>query len=91
MPADWFPTETHPLLIQYCRHAVQARKVGELIEKATSDPALEIGDYDRLLQMQRRESLAIAILATKLRIAQQSTTNHRGNAKQIQPRKPWQG
>lgn len=97
LPADWFPTETHPILTQYCRHSVQARRVAELIEKATGDldpetkePTLTIGDYDRLLKMQERESRAIASLATKLRISQQATTNHRGNKKQVSPRKPWE-
>src|SRR5262245_1162934 len=72
MPADWFPTEKHPSLTQYCRHAVQARKVAELIDRASSDPNLEIGDYVRLLRMQGHESRAIAMMATKLRISQQT-------------------
>jgi hypothetical protein len=90
LPADWFPIETHPILSQYCRHAVQARRISELIEKATGDPELSVTDYDRLLKMQERESRAIASLATKMRISQQATTNHRGNKKQVSPRKPWE-
>lgn len=90
LPADWFPTETHPLLIQYCRHSIQARRVDELLEKATADPELSIGAYDKILHMQDRESRALATLATKLRISQQATTNHRGNKKQVAPRKPWE-
>jgi hypothetical protein len=50
---------------------------------------LAVQDYDRLLHMQDRESRAIAMLATKMRISQQSTTNHRGNSKKS-PRKPWE-
>jgi hypothetical protein len=91
MPADWFPTETHPLLIQYCRHAVQARKVAELIERASGDPNLKITDYERLLRMQGQESRMLATLATKLRVSQQTRydkSRKKGNA---QPRKPWQG
>lgn len=34
LPADWFPKETHTLLEQYCRHAVAARHVAQLIEDA---------------------------------------------------------
>lgn len=89
--ADWFTRGTTPLLSQYCRHAVQARRLAELIEKATSDPELEIKDYDRLLKMQQRESAAISMLATKMRISQQSTTNHRGNKNTQAGRKPWEG
>lgn len=97
LPADWFPAETHPLLAQYCRTAIQTRRVAELIEKATSDvdedgkATLTVKDYDRLLKMQARQSATLAMLATKMRISQQATTNHRANKKQIAPRKPWEG
>ena len=91
VPADWFDKGTAPLLAQYCRHVVQARRLAELIEKATSDTELQITDYDRLLKMQQRESSAIASLATKMRISQQSTTNHRGNKQTPADRKPWEG
>ncbi|WP_404861853.1 hypothetical protein [Georhizobium sp. MAB10] len=90
-PADWFSPSNVPLLTQYCRHVVQARRIAELIEKATSDPELSVKDYDRLLKVQERESRTIASLATKMRISQQATSNHRGNQKNIQARKPWEG
>lgn len=90
-PADWFSADTVPLLAQYCREVVQARRVAELIEKATSDPELSIKDYDRLLKMQARQSATIRSLATTMRISQQATTNHRGNKKITQARKPWEG
>lgn len=89
-PADWFSPSTAPLLAQFCRHVVQARRVAELIERATSDKQLRVKDYDRLLKLQERESRAIATLATKMRIAQQSTTTHRGNKRPSAARKPWE-
>jgi hypothetical protein len=95
--ADWFSPSTAPVLAGYCRHAIAARRVAELIARAVDDldgegkPTLTVKDYDRLLKMQERESRAIASLATKMRISQQATTNHRGNKKQIAPRKPWEG
>jgi hypothetical protein len=88
-PADWFDAGTAPLLSQYCRHVVQAKRLGEMLERATSDPEFTIKDYDRLLKMQRQQSAAISSLATKMRITQQATTNHRGN-KTSQNRKPWE-
>lgn len=90
LPADWFTPDTVPLLSQYCREVVQARRVAELIERATSDPELSIKDYDRLLKMQARQSATIRSLATSMRISQQATTNHRGNKKPTQARKPWE-
>lgn len=89
-PADWFSLSTAPMLAEYCRHVISARRVAELIERATSDPDLAVKDYDRLLKMQERESRCISSLATKMRIAQQSTTNHRGNRKSGVVKKPWE-
>jgi hypothetical protein len=89
-PADWFTPATAPILGQYCRHAVHARRVAELLERATSDPDLTVIDYDRLLKMQERESRAIASLATKMRISQQAIINHWGNKKPSAARKPWE-
>lgn len=89
-PADWFDASNVPLLTQYCRHVIQAKRLAQLIERATSDPALSVGDYDKLLKMQDRESKAISSLATKMRISQQATTNHRGNKKPTAARKPWE-
>ena len=97
-PADWFSPSNVPLLAEYCRHVVHARRIAELIERATSEldpetkePTLSIKDYDRLLKMAERESRAIATLSTKLRISPHSQTNHRGNKKPSAARKPWEG
>lgn len=88
--ADWFTPSTAPLLAQYCRHSIHARRIAELLERATSDPELALRDYSRLLKMQERESRSMAMLATKMRLSQQSTTNHRGNKKPSASRKPWE-
>ncbi len=81
LPADWLSPPAVPVLKQYCRHAIHAQRVAELIQCKTDDPDLPLDDYDQLLKMQERESRAIASLATKLRLTQQATTNHRGNKK----------
>jgi hypothetical protein len=78
-PHNYFGPDSMPLLSQYARHVVQARRIAELIERASAAPNLRIRDYDRLLKIQGRESVQIASLATKMRIAQQSTRTHRGN------------
>src|SRR5262245_44689929 len=73
LPSDWFPRETHGLLSQYCRHVVVARRVAQLVGAAEKAKKLNVEYYDRLLRMQERESRAIAMLATKMRLSQQST------------------
>src|SRR5262245_18625356 len=90
MPADWFAPATVPMLTQYCRHTIHARRIAELLEKACSDKSLKVRDYERLLKMQKQETEAIALLAVKMRLAQQSTIVKTGN-KKIEPRKPWEG
>lgn len=87
--ADWFNPGNAPLLAQYARHVVRARHVAEMIGRSMDDPKLTIEDYDRLLKMQQRESVIIAQLATKMRVSQQATTNHRGNKKSQVSVKPW--
>jgi hypothetical protein len=89
--ADWFSAGNIPLLTQYCRHVVHCTRLGELLEKATSDRNLDIRDYDRLLRMQQRESQIVALLATKMRLTQKSLINHNGNKKKTASRKPWEG
>lgn len=89
MPADWFTPETVPLLTQYCRHTVRADRVAEMITLAEVDPDLGLKEYDRLLKMQDRETRAIAALATKMRISQQSTYD-KSKRKGSAGRKPWQ-
>lgn len=90
MPADWFPAETWPLLAMYCRHVVTARRVAQLIEQAEESPDTEVETLDRLYKMQERESRAMASLATKMRITQQ-TTYDKSRKKPVQVRKPWEG
>jgi hypothetical protein len=97
MPADWFRPEQLPLLVQYCRHNVAADRIALMIEEGerrmlSSEPAdfdLDIVSLDRLLKMQERESRAIATLATKMRLSQQSTYD-KSKRKPLMGKKPWQ-
>ena len=41
MPADWLARETYPLLVQYCRHVVSARRIHQLIEALQNDEELD--------------------------------------------------
>jgi hypothetical protein len=89
LSAEWFPRETHPLLVQYCRHVVSARRVAQLIERAEADDAFDVATYQCLLRMQIAESKAIALLGMRMRITQHSSTTE-GQAKKpsMLPR-PW--
>jgi len=89
-PADWFSPSNAPMLAQYCRHVVHARRIAELLERALSDADLDLANYDLLLKLQDRESKQIATFAVKMRLAQQSTINQRGNKRPTPIRRPWQ-
>jgi hypothetical protein len=75
MPADWFGREIWPLLIQYCRHVTNSRFIAGLIEAAHD---LDTGDrtalmrFNRLLALQERQTNALAGLATRMRLTNQS-------------------
>lgn len=89
MPADWFPRETHGMLVSYCRHIVSARRIAQLIEAAEASEAFDVDEYDKLLKMQERESRAMSSLATRMRLTQQ-TTYDKSKKKPGQTRKPWE-
>src|SRR5262245_25145252 len=90
MPAGWFSPAATPLLVQLCRHTVQARRIGELIERAAGDPKTELAYYQSLLAAQARETAAICSVSTKLRISVSSVRDNRGNAHHSRPNPaPW--
>ncbi|MDF0599917.1 hypothetical protein P1J78_04150 [Psychromarinibacter sp. C21-152] len=91
LPADWFSADNLPLLVQYVRHIVTARRAAQLIDAAEAEDPLDLDTLDRLYRMQDREGRAIASLATKMRITQQALTNHRGNKKRRPAQlRPWE-
>lgn len=89
LPADWFPRETHGILAQYCRHVVTARRVAQIVAAIEKEKDFDVVAYDRALKMQEREGRAIASLATKMRISQQ-TTYDKTRKKPVIGKKPWE-
>lgn len=73
LPADWFPSETHGLLEQYCRHLVRARRLAQAIDAAESADPFDVKLYRDLLRSEEQQSHVIATLSSKMRISQQST------------------
>ena len=91
MPADWISTASLPLVMQLCRHSIQARRLAELLEKLAGDPDTLMSTYENLLKLQRAESAIISTLSGKLRISPSALRNDRGHL-QHQPlgRAPWE-
>lgn len=86
-PADKFGRDLHPLLAAYCRHAVAARHIGQLITAIEAEKKLDVVEYDRALKMQERETRCLASVAVRLGVA--ITTTH--ERKKTGTRKaPWE-
>lgn len=66
MPQEWFPAETHHLLAQYCRHAINARTLSKMHGKTAKERM-------QIMKAMREETKAMLLLATKMRITQQSS------------------
>src|SRR5687767_4176132 len=56
LPADWFQRETWPLLVQFCRHTVAARRIAQLIDAEMAKVDLPVMFLKELLTMQRGET-----------------------------------
>lgn len=88
-PADWFTKATRPMLAQYCRHVIRARRLAQLIDRAEQAEEVDIKEYRDLLRSEEEQSRAIASLATKMRLSQQSTYD-RKKPKGKGGKKPWE-
>ena len=75
LPPEWFPAETLPMLEEYCIHVIRSRMIAEWMKGFRAE-FLMMADglerVDKLLAMGEREAKAIAYLATKMRLTQQS-------------------
>src|SRR5690625_517057 len=94
LPADWFPAETHPLLIQYCRHTIEARRIAQLIDQEGAREELDVATYAALLRMQARETTALNSMASSMRLSQQSSRRDDNSATAKKNRtvtRPWEG
>ena len=95
MPGSWLTREQHPILMQFCRHTVAARRLSQLIHQAEGQ---EMNwEEDRWLRLQRaqaQQSAVLAGLATKMRITHQSRYGPRAAATEAQiggdGPKPWE-
>jgi hypothetical protein len=83
MPADWFPRETHALLVQLCRHVVAARDIERRIRAAK-----RVKDLNLLLSMQDRERRAIESLSRSMRLSPRSRYSKDKKTGPSAPR-PW--
>lgn len=90
MPADWFPRETHPLLAQYCRCAVSARRLGGVRDRLEKAKKFDIDMYERVAKLIGRETQQLASLATKMRLSQHATYDKKKSKGAAAVPPPWE-
>jgi hypothetical protein len=94
MPADWFSPESFPLLSQYCRHIVSARRVSQLIDQEIARTDVDVAQIDKLLQMQSRETASLKAMAASMRLSQQASYSARGaggeKSRRNTVKRPWE-
>jgi hypothetical protein len=94
MPADWFPRETWPLLRQWCRHTVTARRVSQLIDATAAREELDVAEMRELLSMQAKETAALKAMAAAMRLSQQASYSARGaggeKSRRTTVKRPWE-
>src|SRR5262245_42058893 len=80
MPADWFPKETHGLLVAYCRAISRSRLLAAMIE-GYQDPEknehFSFKEFQKLLRSENENAKLVATLATKMRISHQAQRDDR--------------
>jgi len=95
-PADWFGSESAPMLAMYCRAVASAEHLAAIVDKFERRKRLDsdgMHAYGIALASMEKQSKLVISLATKMRLTQQSqytaksagTASRRGNA----PKKPW--
>ena len=88
LPVHWFPKETHALLVAMLKHRSSHRELCKLIEAfdvTLLKVDLGVDHYGKLLVMREREGRAMAGLAVKLRLTNQSRYLPHTAARQAQP------
>ena len=92
-PADWFNPGSAPVLAQYCRTVIAARRIGQLIKQiAHSGGEYDMDQHLALIREQNKTSATIKTLATALRLTPQSRYNPGSAAtasKGVGTGKPW--
>lgn len=93
-PADWFNDGNVALLVQHCRHIVEARRIAQLIDQECAREDLNMKTYLDLLNAQRHETAALKAGAAAMRLSQQAQYGPRSAATADRSarmvKRPWQ-
>jgi hypothetical protein len=80
----------HGVLVQYCRHIIEARRIGQLIAQMVGKKRFDLDQYEQLLRMQDKEGRSVSMLATRMRLTQQSRYDKKRKTGNVIAQRPWQ-
>lgn len=90
-PAEWFGADSAPILKEFVRASVTCDLLDERVKTTMTTGA--VGEVKLILDMRDKESKRVAVLATKLRLTQQSRYTPQAAAtadKRASGKRPWQ-
>ncbi|MEM1345178.1 MAG: hypothetical protein AAGI34_11440 [Pseudomonadota bacterium] len=95
LPAEWWSAANLPLLAQYCRHVVGARRIAMLLDQEFAAEDISLGNIKELTALQAKHTAALKALAASMRLSQQASYSARGAAgakgRQTALPRPWEG
>jgi hypothetical protein len=87
--AGWFPRETWPLLTNFCRLTCENRHLAAMLVNQKQQEKFSLDAYRKIVRMMQDNSRVLAMLATKMRLDQQSSYDQ-GSRKTIMVSPPWE-
>lgn len=93
-PGGWFTADTHPSLVAYCRHVVEARRIDALVDgfkpEWMENPE-GLTRYERLLKLRELQTRAITSLARSMRLTHQAQYRPDSKANRaVKTIRPWE-
>jgi hypothetical protein len=90
LPSDWFRASNVAVLEAYCRAVVNGRRLTEMLSEMLGSHDFDLRSYERLLKLQDAQHRTVTMMATKMRLTQQSMVDPERRKEQKRARKPWE-
>jgi hypothetical protein len=90
MEPDYFPAETWPILCAYCRATVRGRHLSGMRQTMEKMEKFDLDAYAKIVRMENECAKTVAMLATKMRIAHQSTYDVQKRKPPVLVKPPWE-
>ena len=91
--AGFFTPEMFPVLVAYCKHTTEARRLDAALDGFDSEWLKEadgVARYAALAKLREMHTRAITSLATKMRLTQQSQVHKDAKGNRALTRRPWE-